>query len=325
MIQLKKILFPTDFSRCADQALTHALHLAQACHAELFTLHVVLLPGTAHNNPEYGLADIEQAHARLEQAAAARMSSLVESCRCTDVTIRQSVPRGVSPAPLILTHAGECGADLIVMGTHGRQGLGHLLLGSVAEEVVRKARSPVLTICEREEPEPIDRVHRILVPIDFSDCSWHLLSYAKQIAASYGSSLQLIHVVESFLHPPFYLTERSRVVVVMDEMIYRAQRALQRLLEETSGPGLSADLHVVDGNAASQITELARRNHIDLIMIATHGLTGIGHLLLGSVTEKVIRTAPCPVLTIRASGERRARAPTAPDAVLFQDKQETVR
>jgi nucleotide-binding universal stress UspA family protein len=278
------------------------LYLAKQYQAELHMLHAVVLHGF-YNQPELGVADVNELEDRLEEAARRQMSSVLESNPADQVKTIHAQRRGLAAPPIILDYAREQDVDLIVIGTHGRRGLGHLFLGSVAEEVVRLSPCPVFTIREREEPKLIEELDRILVPIDFSEHSKHALRYAKQIAASYDARLQLLHVVESVIHPSFYALEKLHSSELMWAVKPRAKQALERFLEETEGPELTAEVFVIEGRAASDITECARELESNLIVIATHGLTGIEHLLMGSVTEKVVRSAPCPVFTVTVYGK----------------------
>jgi nucleotide-binding universal stress UspA family protein len=301
MIKLRRILFPTDFSRCAEQAYEHAFYLAKQYQAELHVLHAVVLHGF-YNQPEFGLADVNELEDRLEEAARRQMSSSLNSNLTDQVKIIQARRRGLSVAPVILEYARTQDIDLIILGTHGRRGLGHLLLGSVAEEIVRLSPCPVFTVRERQVPQPIEDLDRILVPIDFSEHSKHALRYAKQIAASYDACLQLLHIIERVTCPSFYALEKhlDRELLPVQQ---KAKEALERFLEETEGPELTAECHVIEGRASSDITECSKDLDSDLVVIATHGLTGIEHLLLGSVTEKVVRRSSCPVFTVTVYGK----------------------
>jgi nucleotide-binding universal stress UspA family protein len=173
----------------------------------------------------------------------------------------------------------------------------------VAEEVVRLSRCPVFTIRERREPRLVEEIERILIPIDFSEHSRHALRYAKQVAASYGARLQLLHVIENVIHPSFYALDRLHSSELLGVIPKKARRALERFLDETAGPELTTEVHVIEGRAAADITAYAKELDSDLIVIATHGLTGIEHLLTGSVTEKVVRHASCPVFTVTVYGK----------------------
>ncbi len=186
MLRLKNLLFPTDFTRCAHQALEHALYLAKEYRAELHMLHAVVLHGLVHDSPSYRLTDIEEVERRLEAAAAEHMQSALDRKAVNNIVVIKVKKRGLSAGPVIVEYARAHEIDLIVMGTHGRRGLGHLVLGSVAEEVVRSAPCAVFTVRELAEPQPLEMVEKILVPVDFSTYSQRAVSYARELAASYG-------------------------------------------------------------------------------------------------------------------------------------------
>ena len=308
MIQLKKILFPTDFSRCANQAFWRAIYLARKYQAELFMLHAIVLHDDDPHNAASLFPDIEDIHKKLKEIGHEKMDIVIESYHADDINIKKADERGIAPASVILEYTQENDIDLIVMGTHGRRGLGHLFLGSVAEEVVRLAKCPVLTIREIKDPEPAEELNRILVPIDFSDYARQALMNAKEIAAAYDARLQLLHVVEQTIHPSFYVSGKTSIFDLMPHIKVKSTEAMERMLKETKGPKVVADIHVIEGYAPRDIVKFAKSHETDLIVIATHGLMGIEHLLLGSVAEKVIRMAPCPVFTVKAFGKSLFRA-----------------
>jgi nucleotide-binding universal stress UspA family protein len=292
-------MWPTDFSRCAKQALGHAVYWAGKHGAELHALHATVL---LQDDPSH-LPNREEINQQLKDLAKHQMSSTIQALQTSDLKIKQAQVRGISTAPAILGYAKENDIDLIVMGTHGRRGLGHLFLGSVAEEVVRLASCPVLTIRERETPAPVEVMKHILVPVDFSGPGQQALVYAKQIAAFYNARLQLLHVVEEFIPPTFYMASGSSIFAFKPELKARAEQEMKKLLKEAKGPEVAADFHVIEGHAAIEIVNFAESRQTDLIVIATHGRTGIAHTLLGSITEKVVRRAPCPVFTVRVFGK----------------------
>jgi nucleotide-binding universal stress UspA family protein len=102
--------------------------------------------------------------------------------------------------------------------------------------------------------------------------------------------------------PSFYALEKYQFLDPMETVRHKSKEALKRFLQETDGPELAAEIHVIEGRAAADITDFAKNHHSDLIVIATHGLTGLKHLLMGSVTEKVVRHASCPVFTVKSFG-----------------------
>lgn len=303
MKKLKKILFPTDFSRCANQALSRAWDLARFHGAELHMLHALVLYEGDPYSPIHHVADIDGMTSQLRKSALEQMDSIIKSYSAEEIKVVKSQERGISPAPAILNYVTDNDIDLVVMGTHGRRGLGHLFLGSVAEEVVRHAPCPVLTIREQEEPKPLKKVEKILVPIDFSKYATVALSNAKELAAFYHAKLQLLHVIEETVHPAFYATGRLSIFELLPDIRDKSQKALAELMQTTEGPSVPYETFIVEGRANHDIVAFAKESGSDLIVISTHGLTGFEHLLLGSVAEKVARMAPCPVLTLKAFGK----------------------
>ena len=303
MLQLQKILFPTDFSKCAEQALAHAVFLAEKYGAEIHVLHVITIfedqPSVVSNE----IAETKEMVRKLEDIAEKQLNKIVDSHSADDIKITTEVKRSLSAAPAILEYASENKIDLIVMGTHGRRGLGHLLLGSAAEEVIRLAPCPVFTIRELKEPKPVMQVNNILVPIDFSNYSEKALAYASEIAQSYNAQLQLLHIIEETMHPAFSVTGKSSIFDLIPGIKDDSKKRTEKMLNKFVSDKVKSKVFIQGGRAANDIIKFAKENSTDLIVIATHGLTGLEHMLLGSVTEKVVRMAHCPVFTVKAFGK----------------------
>jgi len=153
MISLKTILVPSDFSECSDAAVRYGLELARRFDAKLHLLHVVADPATQAWAAEGFAMAIPEVVAQWQVEARARLVASVPAADAGRVTTFVTV---ASPYPEILRYANEHGVDLIVMGTHGRGAVTHMLLGSIAEKVVRRAPCPVLTVHhpQREFVEP---------------------------------------------------------------------------------------------------------------------------------------------------------------------------
>ena len=303
MLQLQKILFPTDFSKCAEQALAHAVFLAEKYGAEIHVLHVITIfedqPSVVSNE----IAETKEMVRKLEDIAEKQLNKIVDSHSADDIKITTEVKRSLSAAPAILEYASENKIDLIVMGTHGRRGLGHLLLGSAAEEVIRLAPCPVFTIRELKEPKPVMQVNNILVPIDFSNYSEKALAYASEIAQSYNAQLQLLHIIEETMHPAFSVTGKSSIFDLVPGIKDDSKKRTEKMLNKFVSDKVKSKVFIQGGRAANDIIKFAKENSTDLIVIATHGLTGLEHMLLGSVTEKVVRMAHCPVFTVKTFGK----------------------
>lgn len=148
------------------------------------------------------------------------------------------------------------------------------------------------------------RWKRILHPTDFSDCSASATEYAHELATKLAADLHLVHVLES--HPtttPAFVMGLA-VTSYARESRAAAERALAELLDPQWAAAHTVIHAVLDGSPTTDIVNYARQNEIDLIVLATHGRTGLSHAIMGSVAENVVRTSPCPVLTVRPDAHR---------------------
>lgn len=303
MLRIGKILFPTDFSNCANQALPHALYLAEKYNAELHMLHGIVLHNDDPYNPDLHFPNVEDVFNKLRENSDVQMTTNIKTHNVKDITIIKVQERAISSTELILNYSKEHDIDVIVLGTHGRRGIGHTFLGSVAEEVVRMASCPVLTVREQENPIPIENIENILVPVDYSEHSKKALTYAKEIASIYNAKLDLLHIYEDLVFPQFYNLEENIKRRINEETRVSAIRKIEEMIQEIKGPDSEYDTHIIGGHCAYEILNFAEGKKSDLIVIATHGLTGLKHFLLGSIAEKVVRRAPCPVFTVKAFGK----------------------
>ena len=143
-------------------------------------------------------------------------------------------------------------------------------------------------------------LHRILVPTDFSKYSQNALKYAAAFAEKFDSQLYLLHVVQDLaLFIPDMVTVAPPIAPSVEQMTTAVRAAFDRLIEANQLERFKIQREVREGNPFYEIIRFAKENEIDLILMGTHGHTGLAHMLLGSVTEKVVRKSPCPVLTVR--------------------------
>lgn len=305
MLQVDSILFPTDGSAGAGFAHAHAVFLAHQFDAELHILHVV----------EAQMSNLDD----LAQLVEIREQDILEQLHIpassdtgapSDAHIHRATRTDDSAAGGVLAYAAEQDIDLIVMGTHGRRGVDRLLMGSVAEEVVRLSACPTLTVCCRNQPEPDRDINQILVPMGLSDHTDALFAHALAIGATYDAQLRLVHVIEKAVFPPVYGIEEASSY---DEAVERrVRRALATYANAADEQGVEAAVAVLHGHPAEAILNILDDGSIDLVTIATHGRTGIKRLLMGSVAEKVIRMAPCPVFTVKSFGKSLVSARPVP-------------
>lgn len=141
-------------------------------------------------------------------------------------------------------------------------------------------------------------IQNILAPIDFSDYSKNALKYAVQFAKDFKAKLYLVYVVEPMIYPADFSMGQIAIPSTDIDLNRRAEEELQNLAKSLSS-GLVVETMIRTGKPFVEIIEAAKEKDIDLIILATHGHTGVEHLLFGSTAEKVVRKAPCPVLTLR--------------------------
>ena len=294
----KTIVVPTDFSELSKVAFPHACALARSWGAQVVLAYVV--PPEAHpmhnvlrmtGFPNFADEMHKAAITRLETLAGEMGEGLHISVECCNGRVFQQVES------LALRRE----ADLIVIATHGRSGVKHALLGSNAERIVRTSPVPVLTIRAGKTRAPLapTDMKRILVPTDFSKSSRAALEYAQWFATP-QTEILVAHVFEPPLCPdgPF----GSLTIGMGDletELRTQASESMKSWMTELRKLQPNARGTIVEGFAADQLVRLAVEERVDLIAISTHGHTGLKHAYLGSVAEKVVRRASCPVLTVR--------------------------
>lgn len=297
MLTIRRILFPTDLSEGAQRAFPEAASLADWHDADL---HVV-------NVSQRGEEEKDSFPVPLETLAEWANVSGDTGARPLDVenlTVVQERLEGAVPAESILAYAEDEEMDLIVMGTHGRRGVRRMLLGSVTEEVVRKAPCPVFTVRSEADSTPQRRVRRVLVPVDFSEGSEVAIMHAKEIAQTYGAEIDLLHVIEETVYPSAYGIEPT--YFPSQDVLDRVEKRLGAIAREEIGYE-HVTVSATVGYAPTMILDYVEERDVDLVVIATHGRTGLDRMLMGSVAERVIRQAPTPVFVVKP--ERRLLVP----------------
>lgn len=301
MIYLDRVLFPTDGSDCAEQARRYATRLADRFDANLHVIHVeereADLSDVIDICEEDVLADL---HAPYETTSALAEPRIKE-CR----VVHPSAAGG------ILSYATEHDANLIVLGTHGRSGVQRLVLGSVAEEVVRQAPCPVVTVGRGSTADGNGTLDdgRLLVPIDFSEHQDDLLAHAGALARAFGMEIVFLHVVEVGGLPDVYGI--SSTPPDADVLSDRTQKVLEERAETLRKDGLRVTVEVRNGRPANEIPDAAADLEVNAVAIATHGRAGLDRMLMGSVAEAVVRRAPCPVFTVKSLGPSLVEEATA--------------
>ena len=311
--QRKNILVPVDFSDSSRQALNFAIPFARQFRAGIALLHVIHVNYYATNS-DFATYDYPELLDETRRAGEKQLDDLARSVR-KQYPVKTVIQTG-HPGSLIVNTAGKLGIGLIITSTHGRTGFKRAFLGSTAEHVVRFAPCPVLTVpgrtrsARRGSPPPF-QLKKILVPIDFSEVSKDALPYAASLAARFGAELILLHVTETA--PIDYLLGRGLMNHLTVPMMKQAEANLARMagrLDKTNGAHTSAIVRT--GKPYEEICRAATSLGADMIILTTHGYTGLRHVVLGSTAERVVRHADCPVLVVRdksrvGGGKRSAR------------------
>jgi nucleotide-binding universal stress UspA family protein len=283
----QKIVVGVDFSPASQRAVDHALMLARRCGASLTLVHVATVPPPAHLKPDDSWAALLRERLSADRA---RLAELRERLAGQPVELSQVIVDG-EPDPGLADAARELGADLVVVGTHGRTGLGRLLLGSVAEKTIRLASSSVLVA--RGEV-PASGYRRVVVGTDFSPLAWAALERAVELVAPGGD----IRVVYAWQAPYIEYDVAGR----MFEALRQAAEAevashRERILTMPRPLGVTIGLDLADGAAFSVLDRASEA--ADLVVVGSHGRRGVRRLLLGSVAEATVRHARCSVLVAR--------------------------
>lgn len=290
----QRLLVATDLEPTTDGAVVLATYLAARFAAELHLLHVHVVAGETHDEEQEQRETEALLREGRDRAADALKGTSGEG---PPVTVHEHAVRGLSAAESIVEACGSLGCDLVAVGTHGRRGLRHLLVGSVAEELVRTASVPVLTVRPGTFNAP-HQVKRILAPHDFSTHSLEAIRVAARWAEALGASVTLLHAVEPVVFPQLYAVDP-----LPDETFDRARERSATELETVAAEilaGVPNETVVSSGTAAETILREADARASDLVVMGSRGLSGLEHLLLGSVAEKVLRRSPVPLLTVRS-------------------------
>lgn len=302
MFRNSHILVPTDFSPYANNALKYAIALAKQYGATLHFAHVIdraVLSGVRGNDMWLGETESQTIIDSMREHASSRMAHLKQIADDDGIVSSEHVVLG-SPAPEILRLVEETGATLVVLATHGRSGFEHLVFGSVAEKIVRQSPVPVLSV-KHPEHEFVNEydltlaIGRILFPTDFSPFSDKALPFARSLAKEFGAKLVIFHSTEVPVVLPDVLPESA--IQLGPQLEDESRDLVQKMCADITDIQVEGEVRL--GAAYREICNYAKDTRIDLIVMPTHGRSGLGHVLFGSVAEKVVRMAPCPVMTIR--------------------------
>jgi nucleotide-binding universal stress UspA family protein len=291
---ISRIAVALDGSEVAEQALPYAEGLARAAGGSCLLIQAVPAETSGSGDPE------------LRRAAQAYLTAIAAQLRTRGVNAEVAVAAG-EPTSAIVDEAARRGADLLVLTTHGRSGLGRLVYGSVAQSVLERVVGPVLLVQAGEAPVasfPPAEVGPILVPVDGSPFGEAALPVAIDLAKALGTGLHLVEVVV-----PIELmvqTGAGPVPYIPADLIEAEDEAalsyLDKLVARLRRQGLNAHRTERTDTAAAGILATADETKASVIAMSTHGRSGVSRAILGSVALDVLHHGTRPVVFVRPQG-----------------------
>jgi nucleotide-binding universal stress UspA family protein len=311
MTTIHRVLYATDLSPASEPAWHEARRLGRLLGAEVVLLHVVapppILPVEAYIPPQV----YEDLLASARRDAEQRFDALLGSIAGSGLKVRIRLEDG-RPAQRILEVATQEAADLLVVGTHGRQGLERFVLGSVADRMVRQATCPVLTVRSAPGGGAGGEIRRICYATDFSPTARAAWPWVVALAGATGAQVDLVHVT---FQPVADRHMSAETIGRMADLLREQGRVeAERFLEKSTLARERVQVHLPQGAPGEQIIHRAREQAADLVVMGTHGWSGVARWMLGSVAHHVIQAAPCPVLTVGPASAAETGAAGAPPA-----------
>ena len=288
---MKRILLPLDGSPLSEQAIPYATALARRAGARL-----ILVRATQANT----LLDVDDIDAEGGVVSRAEHDLEAVEARLRETGVEtEAYVYYERPVLAVLDAARRHEADLIIMSTHGRSGLGRMIYGSVADDVLRHAEIPILLVPPTiDHAWPTDRPLTVLIPLDGSELAETALERAGLLADTLGARLHLLRVVE----PPTYpLYGDGYNYIPFDDEAERvaARQYLDEVAAKLAGQGRESTVEVASGPPSVVIPRVATEQQADVIAMATHGRGGLARLVLGSVATGTLRLAHLPLLLTR--------------------------
>lgn len=310
----EKTLVCLDGSKLAEQILPYAAQQALKFGSKMTLLRVMTMPSSAYMGTEgvsAGIVElIEEEVRRQEPEIEAYLERMAGPLRKKGVDVNCTILHPAPAGHAILGYARDNSIDLMCVATHGRSGLGRTVFGSVADFLLRESGLPSLIYSPQEseietttEPRP---VKKILVCLDGSGLAEQIMPYATEEALSFKAELILLQVVREpvIMLPgiPGVEPVPIRTDVMIEETkrsLTRANEYLERLATRPRDKGIEVQTVTMLGRAGETILSYANSNNVDLIAIVTHGRSGLGRAIFGSVANHVLRHSGLPLLVIR--------------------------
>jgi len=299
-VQLKNIICTTDFSEVSNQAVTFGVALAKELGAKLYLCHVIDLSSIAMYGE--GFSDPLEQERRIINYAYEHLRGLIDD---QSIDWEPLTPMGHT-ADEIARAAKEKNADLVVSATHGRSGIKRVVLGSVTERLMRTLPCPLFVVrgLERDFVADVNQelgFHRILVGCDFSSDSALAFQYGLSLAQEFQSEVHLAHVIEPAVYKDLLKPAREEKEGFQEDLRKKLREELTGMVPEEVHNWCTPKTTLLAGQAHEELTKYAVVHDIDLIVLGVRGHSLVETLFVGSTTDRVVREAPCPVLSVRAT------------------------
>jgi nucleotide-binding universal stress UspA family protein len=303
MDKIRSIVVPTDFSALAEAAAARAATLACLDGAEVHVVHALASP-LLMNPFEFSVPT--DPWENLRQAARRELERTRKAIEAKEVSVvTAQALDSQNPVEAISNAVRAHGADLVVMGTHGRGGLSHAFLGSVAERALRSLDVPILAV--KEDAETAAKpIAKIVLAVDFSPHSDRAVETVAGLAARLSAFVDVIHALDLPVDFAPYLSAAG--VELEREIEADVSERLEAIRERLEQRQIRVNTHFRRGHPDAVIADVARQIGCQLIVMGTRGRSGLAHVLLGSVAERTLRTAPCSVLCVKAAEARASAA-----------------
>jgi universal stress protein E len=280
---IKKILLAHDFSKSSNNVVTTAMELAKVFHSEIVPIHI--LPDDVVT---------EKVKSLLEETATKKLQETIDHLKSEGVKAGEPILAFGSPHEKIVEAAVDTNANLIVIGSGVNKKGKKFLLGTTTERIIQKSEKPVFV---EKEDVPL-KVKHILCPVDFSDTSKRALRNAITMAYRFKAELSILSVCE--LQGSAWFTSKEDREAENDKRCTEHSNKFDNFLKGFNLSDLKWNKETRRGNPAEEILSAVSEKEIDLLVMGTAGKTGLSRLVIGSVTEKVIREVPCSFLTMKS-------------------------
>lgn len=298
----KNILIPIDGGRYSYYMARQALAFAQALGAEVTFLHVVVNDIRAAYALSHTTLYLDTMLAEMHQAGEALLEQAQQWAQAMDIPCHSQLVETDTPVHAIIE--AEKDYDLVIMATQHRQGLEHLFIGSITEEVLRQGNNTYLVLhCPHQEENVQDSqdvelaIKRVMIALDSSECSDAALNEGCRFAQSIRASVKLIHVFESPVLAYASPELMSYPVDIIEESRQAARHSLEHAVQKARALGLEVESECIEqSNTRVHQAIIDAGMHADITVMATHGRRGFDKMLLGSVTERVLRHSTQPQL-----------------------------